>query len=689
MKDGPCAGFPLCFTARPMPRIRFDLTSLNPPQLQAVRQLDGPVLILAGAGTGKTRVVTTRIAYMIEDGVAASGVLAVTFTNKAANEMRERVERMIRKRDAEDVTICTFHSLCVRILRTSIERLGYKQNFTIYSGSDQTGLVRKIIARKAARDEKLDPGFALSMISKTKNTGIPCWHSEDSLIAEVYRTYNDDLKQLNAVDFDDLLVLAVRSLEEHKDLREQWQRRFTHIMVDEFQDTNSLQMRLMRSLVGPARNVCVVGDDDQSIYGWRGAEVSNILDFEQFFAGPVVVKLEENYRSTTPILETANSLIKHNQNRREKRLWTQTASRETIRIVAMPGEQEEAELVVGEILAQNADDQRDWNDFAILFRMNAQSRIYEQELRKNKIPYRLIGGQSFFDRREVKDLLAYLHVIVNPDDDINLLRIINNPPRGIGANTIKLATEESIRRVESIHETLSDQRFTESLSRRAGEAVGEFLAFLDEMRDDMLGTAANYPEAFIQMIKRLDFVSHARKSCKTEEEGARREENIRDLVESVEFHYTNRKRKGLQRFLNSVALMQDREDKNNDDLEKQKGVTLITMHAAKGLEFPVVYIVGVEEGILPHTRSVDEGSRDEERRLLYVGITRAKEKLAMTYCATRKKWGDLVPCEPSSFLADLSDKWLETVDFQALMNEPVEEAEAAAFFAQMRARLEG
>ncbi len=661
---------------------KFRLSDLNPAQRAAAEQIRGPVLILAGAGTGKTRTVTARVAHMIAEGVPAAQILAVTFTNKAANEMRERVGGMLRKDDAKKVTVCTFHSLCVRILRVSIDRLGYKKNFTIYTGSDQTGLVRKIITRKAGKDENLDHNLALSLISRSKNKGIPVSDRADSLIAEVEQAYNAELKLLNAVDFDDLLILAVKVLAEHPDVRREWQQRFRYIMVDEFQDTNALQMKLVTALAGEEQNVCVVGDDDQSIYGWRGAEISNILEFERFFDDPKVIKLEQNYRSTTPILHTANSIIRHNIGRREKRLWSENPGSDRVRVVAMPDDRIEAQLVVDEILEANATEKRPYDDFAVLFRTNGQSRLFESKLREFKIPYRVIGGQSFFDRREIKDLLGYLSVLANPDDDVNLLRVINTPARGIGATTVGLATERSRALGRSVLWVLEDEGFQKMLPPKARGAVLDFLAFLERFREPMLAPSAPFGTLFAKMVDEMDFIEAMRRTCKTDAERDSRHRNVSEFMESL--RDSEGRRKGLQGFLDGVALQQDRDD---DDIEKQQGVSLITLHAAKGLEFPFVYLVGVEEGVLPHKRALEEGSRDEERRLFYVGITRAMQRLTMTFCSSRIRYGEPVPCQRSSFLDELDPTYLDLHSYDELAAEPVEEDHALSYFAQMKAML--
>jgi len=658
--------------------------ALNPPQRAAAERIHGPVLILAGAGTGKTRVITTRIAGMVYGDIPPHQILAVTFTNKAANEMRERVGTMVDPELAEKVTISTFHSLCVRILRTCIERLGYKKSFTIYTQSDQIGLLRRIIVRKAGKEENLDAKLANSLISQAKNAGRPPSESEDALINEVYRSYQRELKQLNAVDFDDLLVLAVRGLEENPDIRKEWQRRFRFLMVDEFQDTNHLQMRLLKLLVGPERNVCVVGDDDQSIYGWRGADLSNILDFERFFPDPVVIKLEENYRSNNVILRLANSLIRHNKHRREKTLWSGKGEGGKVRVVAMPDAETEADWVVGEILEKQRLRNRAWDDMAILFRMNTQSRVMEERLREHQVPYKLIGGQSFYERREVKDVLAYLNLFLNHDDDISLLRVLTTPPRGIGEGTVALATQFSIDHQISVHSAMNDLEFLGSLSTRGQRSLLAFIDFLNRYADIANTPTANYAEMARGLLKEIDYDAFLRRNCKTEEEFEMRRRNVAELLDGMHAHREKSKR-GLRGFLDSVALMQEREERKEEDAGK--GVSLITMHAAKGLEFPVCYIVGVEEGILPHSRSVEEGSRDEERRLLYVGITRAMEELTLTWCHSRKRYGDRMPCMPSSFFRELSKEELQETSYEALASAPADEDFAADYFARMKAML--
>ncbi len=662
--------------------VKEGLLALNPPQRAAAEQVYGAVLILAGAGTGKTRVVTTRVAHMLYNEIPGSQILAVTFTNKAANEMRERVSDMVEGDMAEDVTVCTFHSLCVRILRSCIERLGYKKSFSIYTQSDQIGLLKRIIVRKIGKDESMDAKLANMLISQAKNMGRPISESDDSLISEIYRTYQAELKQLNAVDFDDLLILAVKGLKENPDIQHEWQRRFRFITVDEFQDTNHLQMELLRLLVGPDQNICVVGDDDQSIYGWRGAEISNILDFERFFKNPKIIKLEENYRSTNRILRLANGVIRHNMGRREKTLWSSLGDGEKIRLVAMPDAETEAEWVISEILECHRINGRRYEDIAILFRMNSQSRLMEETLREAEIPYKLIGGQSFFERREIKDVLAYLYLFLNHEDDVSLLRVIATPPRGIGQGTIALATQFSIDHKVSVWETINDGRFLAALTSRAQKAIENFTDFINKYADVANTDSANYASMTQELLKEIDYDEFLKKNCKSPEEVENRRRNVAELIESMHSHVAKSKR-GLRGFLDSVALDQDKED----DDDGGQGISLITMHASKGLEFPVCFMIGVEDGIMPHSRSVDEGNRDEERRLFYVAITRAKQDLTITWCHSRRRYGDKLPCQPSSFFRELDKEELIETDHKTLEAVPAKDDFASDYFEQMKEML--
>ena len=672
----------VCYYAREVSE-KFDINSLNAAQREAVRTLNGPVLILAGAGTGKTRTVTCRIAHMLSKGVNPRGILALTFTNKAANEMAERVAGLVTREAAKQMTVCTFHSLCVRILRQDIGRLGYKENFSIYTGSDQSGLIKRLIMEYGARREKLEPAQVISVYSAARNKGLSHKEIEDSLISAVAGAYQRELKAQNAVDFDDLLILTERLLRCYPDVHEKWKKRFSYITVDEFQDTNSLQMSLLRQLVGDEMNVCVVGDDDQSIYGWRGAQISNILEFESFFPNPTVIKLEENYRCTRQVLDCANALIRHNAGRRDKTLRTVKEGEYPVRLVAMPGSDDEAEFIADEIDELHSRKRLAWERFAVLFRANAQSRALEMALRERHIPYRMVGTKSFFDRREVKDLVSYLNLMDNPEADLHLLRVLNTPPRGIGANTATFAIDRSRELKQSIWATLQEPTFLEDCSARSQASIQAFTELVARYREAFLAGERDFSEILAEFLEETEYEDYISRSCKTEEERQQRQAAIDDVKSALrQFWHPGRK---LTDFLAGLSLDDDRED---DDIENKSGVCLITMHAAKGLEFPHVYIVGVEKGLLPHNRAVDEGNLDEERRLFYVGITRAQERLTLTYCAHRTRYGKEEACDPSPFIGEIPVSMYEFIDYDEMMKQPASDEECQDFFSSLRELLE-
>jgi DNA helicase-2/ATP-dependent DNA helicase PcrA len=663
----------------------FSFDSLNQAQREAVASLDGPVMLLAGAGTGKTRTVTCRIAHMLEKRISPAEILAVTFTNKAASEMRERIGGMVSKRAAEDMTVCTFHSLCVRILRGGIEKLGYKKNFSICSQSDQTGMMKQLLVRKGGADVKLKPDEVLTAISKAKNKGTTPEEMEDDFMATLMVAYQNELRAQNAVDFDDLLLLGEKILREHADVREMFRRRYTRVTVDEFQDTNALQMQLLQQLVGPPNyHVCVVGDDDQSIYGWRGAEVANILQFEKFFPDPKIIRLEENYRSTHAVLHTANSLIKHNVGRREKILRSTRKGGDPVRIVAMPGDEQEAEFIAEEILSEKGAIGREWEDFAILFRTNGQSRKLELAFRERKIPYRMVGAQSFYDRREVRDVLAYAQLLASPEADVPLLRVLNAPNRGIGQSTAVLATDWSREHHESVWQALCDPNFTDQLGTKAANAVQEFVATIAGARNRIEIAKENPADVLDALIKQIEYQPWIERACKTDNERQQRAEGIFSVVDSLRQHLAKGPKKTIQSYLDYSALASEKEE----DLEKKQGATLITLHASKGLEFPIVYLIGLEEGFLPHTRSIAEGTKDEERRLLYVGITRAQDQLTMTYCATRMKYGQETGCQPSSFIGELDDEHLTHSTYDEILGAEPSTDELDNFFGGLKGLLD-
>ena len=654
---------------------------LNEAQAEAVQATEGPVLILAGAGTGKTRTVIYRIANLLEKGVEPCNILAVTFTNKAACEMRERVGGLVRREVAEQMTVSTFHSLCVRILRVHAGLLGYNTNFSIAAGSDRDGLVKQLIVQHGGAKEKIQAWDVLAAVSRQKNAGMPVGEIPDDLIRTVAMSYQRELRARNALDFDDLLVLAEQVLREFKEARDYWRDRYRYVTVDEFQDTNGLQMDLLMQLVGPPHNVCVVGDDDQSIYGWRGAQVSNILQFGHFFPNPKVVRLENNYRSTEAILRVANALIHHSPARHEKSLRATIRGGEKVTLMALPGDEEEALWMAKEIRRARTKENRRWEDFAVLFRTNTHIRKVEQVFRQEEIPYRLVGAQSFYDRREVRDVLAYLQVLANPRADVALLRILNTPPRGISSNTALLLLEHCRERGLQSWEGLRDEAFVSQLSSRGAGAVRDFVALIESYGAEIRKARAG--EMLHEFLKEIDYLAWLMRSCRTDEEREQR----RGAVAEVGVALTDALKKGrsLQEFLDDAALDAEPEE---EDLEKKAGVTLITLHASKGLEFPVVFLVGLEEGVLPHWRSKEEGTGDEERRLLYVGITRARQQLFLSYCALRRKYGDLVRCDPSSFLQELDAEWIVERDYVEEMNAVADDDDVDEFFGRMRELLE-
>lgn len=695
----------------------LSLSSLNPQQREAVQTLKGPVLILAGAGTGKTRVITCRIAYLIERGAPPDQILAVTFTNKAAREMQERVRKLIprgntatnadgpkRSADSErrlQPTICTFHSLCVRILRQHIEKLGYKRNFVIYDESEQVGAIKKILSHISAKGEKQDPAAILGLLSKFKNNqhaGVFADPSVRAMAEHVRSKYESALRACNAVDFDDLILLTLRLFAEHPDALEACRAKYRYVMVDEYQDTNAAQFRLVQALTQQHRNLCVVGDDDQSIYGWRGAEIANLLDMEKHFPEVKVIKLEQNYRSTNTILNAANALIKKNERRRGKKLWSQKGDGPKITVHAFSNEEEEARTVVQQIEYARLTRRANWGEHAILFRINAQSRPLETALRQAGVRYHLIGGQSFFDRREVRDFLAYLKMFLNPKDDISLLRIANVPARGLSDVTMERLLGASHERKCSVFEAMKNPAVTASFQANARASIEAFVEFVERTRGVLLrrgspaparnpaGNAAPGPlhDWASHFLDEIGYLDELRRSEKTPEASESRIRNLKELMLSLDEQAAGQTSyEGLQTFLEEITLDADREE---EDEGPENAVTLITMHSCKGLEFPHVYVVGLEEGLLPHSRSEAERSLDEERRLFYVAITRAMLTLTLSHCKSRKKYGAAVPRHPSRFLHDLPAELLEHADEKG--KRPIPREAGKAMFDVLRAATE-
>ncbi|HTA95093.1 MAG TPA: 3'-5' exonuclease, partial [Verrucomicrobiae bacterium] len=625
-------------------------------------------------------------------GVSPGNILGVTFTNKAAREMQDRVTKLLPRpakppagERPERPTICTFHSFCVRILRQHIERLGYKKNFVIYDESEQLSAVKKILANISAKGEKTDPGAVLAMLSKFKNGGenSKIFGDENirALAEHIAKRYESALHACNAVDFDDLILLTLRLLREHPDALEACRAKYRYVMVDEYQDTNAAQFQLVHALTVEHRNLCVVGDDDQSIYGWRGAEVANLLDMEKHFPEIKVVKLEQNYRSTTTILNAANAIIKNNVRRRVKQLWSQKGIGAKIQLQTYDNDEAEAREIVVQIEFLRLTRRAPWQDCAILFRTNQQSRPLETELRKAGVRYHLIGGQSFFDRREVKDFLAYLKMFINPHDDISLLRIANVPARGLSDVTMERLLGASHERKSSVFSAMKNPLVTTTFQANTRKSIEAFVEFVERTRAELQNGGGNLQFWADKFLDEVGYFNELRRSEKDKENGDDRVRNLKEIIATLDVSSSPDAplSERLEKFLEEITLDSDRE---NEEENKGDAVTLITMHSCKGLEFPHVYIVGLEDGLLPHSRSKLEGTMDEERRLFYVAVTRAMLTLTISHCGGRKKYGQLLPCQPSPFLKELPEELVEHSDEKS--KQPVSDATGKDYFAAMR-----
>jgi len=654
----------------------------------------GPVLILAGAGTGKTRVITHRIAWMLSKGIAPGNVLAVTFTNKAAREMQERIRQLAptararRGEKTERPTLCTFHSLCVRILRRHIDKLGYKPNFSIYDEAEQVGVVKRVLGNMRLGEEKVQPREVLGALSRLRNASpgdrLVMDPATLAMARHLQRRYESALRAANAVDFDDLILLTLRLFREREDALAECRERYQYVMVDEYQDTNGAQFELVRALADEHRNLCVVGDDDQSIYGWRGAQVANLLDFEKHFPEVKVVRLEQNYRSTNTILRAANQVIRNNPRRRGKELWSKHGDGEKIRLVACENDEAEAQLVVDDIQVARMTRQIPWADQAILFRTNQQSRLIEAALRKAGVRYRVVGGQSFFDRLEIRDFLAYLKVLANPSDDASLLRIANVPARGLSDATMERIVAASHERHASVFAVMRHTDVQEQFQERTRHAIGDFLRFLDGARRRLEEAVPGQPlGAWADgVLTEAGYWDHLRRSERNPEAADNRVRNLKELIATLDEAGANPGAPALERLTESLADLALDTDRGDEEERAGDEVTLITMHSCKGLEFPHVHIIGMEEGLLPHTRAKEEGTLDEERRLFYVALTRARFTLTLTYCSGRKKYGQLMPAHPSSFLREMPMELIEHENSNA--RKPVAAGSGKGLFASMR-----
>lgn len=642
------------------------LEGMNPKQAEAVKHTQGPLLIMAGAGSGKTRVLTHRIAYLIEEKeVKPWNILAITFTNKAAHEMKDRTVALV-KEGGQDVWVSTFHSLCVRILRRDIDQIGYDRAFTISDPAEQLTLMKRILKNRNIDPKKYTPRSILGAISNAKNELMTEKEFRaqaasyfDRMVADCYDDYQRELRRSQAVDFDDLILLTVRLFEQSPETLSYYQTRFQYIHVDEYQDTNHAQYRLVRLLAQRLQNICVVGDADQSIYGWRGADMENILTFEKDYPGAAVIFLEQNYRSTKTILKAANDVIGNNLNRRDKNLWTDNHDGEKISYYRAQSEQDEARFVVSKVKEAMQEDARlTYGDFAVLYRTNAQSRAMEETLVKSNIPYKMVGGHKFYDRKEIKDVLAYLTLIANPSDNFSFRRIVNEPKRGIGPGTLDKLTDAADSLGWSLYETALNTGIT-PITGKAASSLEEFAVMIKNLRE--MSGFLPITELTEEVLKRSGYLEALQKERTLEAES--RLENIEELLTvTKQFEEEEQEDKSLIAFLTDLALLSDL-----DNLEQEASgeMTLMTLHAAKGLEFPTVFLIGMEEGLFPLSRALmEEDELEEERRLAYVGITRAERKLYLTNAYSRIFYGRTQSNRPSRFIEEITDEVLETVEGQ-------------------------
>ncbi len=647
---------------------------LNPEQYRAVVTTEGAILIIAGAGSGKTRVITFRIAHMLDKGIPQSQILALTFTNKAAKEMEERIKDLTQRK-LQNLTVSTFHAFGVKVLRQDIEKLGYRENFSIYDETDRVALIKECGRELKYSPDALDIYKIGQLISNIK-TGRKTWETANDMYRPLYECYQEGLKLYNAVDFDDLIVLPIKLFRENPDVLARYRERFKYIMVDEFQDTSHQQYELMHLLAD--KNVAVVGDDDQSIYSWRGADYQNIVNFEHDF-DVTEIRLEQNYRSTGTILDAANGVISHNTNRKDKKLWSGNGAGKPIEIFMPENETDEADFIAESILGIAAEEKRKFDDFGILIRANTQSRFIEEALLQNNIPYTMSGGTSFFERKEIKDVISYLRVISNHDDDINLLRIINTPRRGIGRSAIQVINDAAELNGCTLWNAIDYLIHAEAseASDTLKQDLEEFVNLIESHRQKLLSGRglANKVRQLVEDINYRDYL--ITEYPKSEKAVRFKLNNIEMFVGMIERWENNPENMNanLYAYLNRVTLMSS--DDMDDEAVSGK-VNLMTIHASKGLEFPVVFIAGVEEGLIPHARSVEEngGDVEEERRLFYVAITRARDKLFMTACQKRRKMQMTVESEPSRFLDEIP---ANLVEYHEPDPEPTEEETGEMF----------
>ena len=635
---------------------------LNKEQIEAVSTIEGPLLVLAGAGTGKTRVITYRIAHMIDSGILPENIAGMTFTNKAAREMRERLSAVVPKSASEKVYLGTFHSFCARLLRKEIKPLGYTANFTIADETDQNGILKQVLAEIGVQKELVNTSVCLSIIGKVKSELIhPAdLHIGDTIISElfprIYKRYTQVLKNQNMLDFDDLLFLTVKLFEKEKTVLDKYREKYQYLLVDEYQDTNFLQFRLLELLIGTKHNICVVGDDDQSIYGWRGAKIENILNFPKKFNNAKSIKLEQNYRSTNIILKVSNHLISRNKTRHEKELWSSGGEGSNIKVIENDSGIQESQYIadaIGDL--HDGADLLPYRDIAILYRSNHLSRQIEDALRTARIPYRLVGGRSFYERKEVRDAVAYLRLLVNNKEDQSLLRIIGAPPRGIGDKAISRLKEIQSKTYLPLTKLLKNDAFISQLSSKAANGATALSSCMSKWYHIFkeTGGLAHKAQSYLREVGYLEGLL---KMYKNRDEAEKRRDNVLELINAISQYEMNEGGEAsLSGFIEKYSLA---DDNDKVDEEEENSVTLMTIHAAKGLEYPAIFVIAMEDKVFPNERAMNEGALEEERRLFYVAITRAKHTLTMTHARQRMRFGKITRQRTSPFIAELPENYI-------------------------------
>ncbi len=668
---------------------------LNPQQHAAVRYIDGPCLVLAGAGSGKTGVITQKIAYLIEEcEINPRNIAAVTFTNKSAREMQNRVAKLLGKEKSKGLRVSTFHTLGLDIIRKELDNLPYKKGFSIYDNQDSLALIKELMKR-AFSDPDGQTDRVLWQISRWKNAFVlPEQALQEAnsdpfltVAAHVYEQYNHHLQTYNAVDFDDLIMIPVLLFRAQPEVKERWQNQIRYLLVDEYQDTNATQYELVKLIVGQRANLTVVGDDDQSVYSWRGAQPENLQLLSEDFPMLNVIKLEQNYRSTGCILKCANSLIANNPHVFEKNLWSDLGFGQPVRIVRCRHEEDEAEQIVAELNHHQFINRTAHKDYAILYRGNHQSRVFERNLRENNIPYYLSGGMSFFAYSEIKDIMSYLRLIANPDDDNAFLRIANVPRREIGPTSLEKLSHFSAKYNHSLFSACFDQFLSHSIGNRAGTNLSSFAHWIKDyaLRSESMGESEKPATIVKELIADIDYERWLLDTSKDEADAIRRMDNVLELIGWLERLSNKDPEADLATLVAKLTLL-DTLDRDNDDKEENR-VHLMTLHASKGLEFPHVFLVGIEEEILPHRNSIEEDNIEEERRLAYVGITRARKTLTISFATRRKRFGEIIECEPSRFLDELPQDLLQWSGAGIELPEEEKKARGKASLADLKSML--